>query len=139
MKTILYFMFQKFLIFRMQCISVWNTSLFISCTYSYKDKVLFQKVHAKSVTRTELQIAPDWSYHPWKTPRSSWNLAGSALIKAWTLSLNGVQLSVECPLTPPWYSHLALKSYHSGYGGFLVLAGIIGILYFWTNFGSSWA
>ena len=27
--------------------------------YSCKDKVLFQKVHAKSVTRTELQITPD--------------------------------------------------------------------------------
>ena len=99
----------------------------------------FFKSTCKSVTRTELQIVPDWSYHPWKPPRSSLNLAGSALIKAWTLSLSGVQFSVECPWTSPWYSHLALRSYHSGYGGFLGLAGTMGILYFWTNIRSSWA
>ena len=27
-------------------------------------KFFFQKVHVKSVSRTELQIVPDWSYHP---------------------------------------------------------------------------
>ena len=47
-------MFQKF--------SEYNAQMFEAQIYSFhscKDKVLFQKVHTKSVTRAELQIAPD--------------------------------------------------------------------------------
>ena len=56
------------------------------------------------------------------------DLIESVLIKDWTLSLKVVQSSVECPLTPPWYSHLALISYPLGYGGLLGLARITEIL-----------
>ena len=47
-------MFQKF--------SEYNAQMFEAQVYLFnvcKSKVLFQKVHIKSVTRTELQIAPD--------------------------------------------------------------------------------
>ena len=46
-----------------QKLSEYNAQMFEAQIYSYiyscKDKVLFQKVHTKSVIRTELQITPD--------------------------------------------------------------------------------
>ena len=52
-------MFQKF--------SEYNAQMFEAQVYSFcscKDKVLFQKSTRESVTITEIQIAPDLSYHP---------------------------------------------------------------------------
>ena len=52
-KTFVHFMFQRFLKYNAQTFEA-QVYLFHVC----KSKVLFQKVHIKSVTRTELQIAP---------------------------------------------------------------------------------
>ena len=43
LKSIYLFHVSKFLEFKMQCTNVWRISLFISCTHSCKDKVLFSK------------------------------------------------------------------------------------------------
>ena len=42
-KVFVYFMFEKFLEFKIQCTNVWSTSLFISCTHSCKDSFVFKK------------------------------------------------------------------------------------------------
>ena len=52
-------------------------------------------------------------------------------------SYSSVVSFVECPLTPLWYSHLALISYPFGYGGLLGLARMIEIPWFWTSIGSN--
>ena len=128
-----------------------KTSLFISCKCWHPSSVyIYQKAHSQMRTfmiKRQTRIAPSWSLilmllmttNKFSEFGRICIDQGLDLVFESRAILCGMPFksSVECPLTPPWYSHLALISYPFGYGGLLGLTGMTEIPWFWTSMGSN--